>query len=166
MAKLRKTKAGSWEIFVYMGRDSRGNQIRETKTFAKKKEAQRWARDKEIEKETGILMEFANMTFKQYILKWLDEFVDEIKVLMDSASIYNDYKDSASTYNDFKNYNELWYKISDLVYAEMKLRIVSLNQILLIASQGNMNTIDRELYNEIISIKLNFVSLRLELALR
>ena len=159
MAKPRKTKAGSWEIFVYMGRDSRGNQIRETKTFAKKKEAQRWARDKEIEKETGILMEFANMTFKQYILKWLDEFVDEIKVLMDSALTYNDY-------NDSKNYIDLLYKVSDLVSAEQKLMSMSLDQISLITRQSNMNTIERELYNLTIFIKLNFASLRLDLALR
>src|SRR5690554_1328013 len=76
MAEPRKTKAGSWEIFVYMGRDSNGKQIRETKTFPTKKEALRWARDKEIEKETGILMEFANMTFRQFVKKWLDEFVE------------------------------------------------------------------------------------------
>lgn len=73
----RKTKAGNWEVFVYMGRDSQGKQIRESSTFDTKKEAQRWARDKELEKETGILMEFANMTFKQYIDKWFDEYVDE-----------------------------------------------------------------------------------------
>ena len=81
------------------------------------------------------------------------EFYNEIKVLMDSASTYNDY-------------NELWYKVSDLVYAEQQLMIISLNQISLITNQGNMNTIERELYNEIISIKLDFASLRLNLALR
>ena len=77
MASPRKTKSGNWEVFVYMGRDQEGKQIRESSTFSTKKEAQRWARDKELEKETGILMEFANMTFKQYIGKWFDEYVDE-----------------------------------------------------------------------------------------
>ena len=75
MATYRKTKSGKFEFFVYMGRDSNGRKIKETKTFDKKKEGERWARDKEIEKETGILMEFANMTFSQFISKWLEEFV-------------------------------------------------------------------------------------------
>lgn len=76
MAYFRKTKAGSFEFFVYMGRDGNGNKMKVSKTFERKKDGERWARDKEIEKETGILMEFANLSFKQYIEKWLDEFVE------------------------------------------------------------------------------------------
>jgi len=76
MAYYRKTKSGSFEFFVYMGRDGNGRKIKESKTFERKKDGEKWARDKEIEKETGILMEFANLTFQQYIEKWLDEFVE------------------------------------------------------------------------------------------
>lgn len=77
MSTYRKTKSGKFEFFVYMGRDSNGRKIKESKTFAKKKDGERWARDKEIEKETGILMEFANMTFQQFVEKWLEEFVEQ-----------------------------------------------------------------------------------------
>ena len=77
MSYFRKTESGSFEFFVYMGKDAEGNSIKESKTFKRKKDGERWAREKEIEKETGILMEFANMTFEEYIDKWFEEHVEE-----------------------------------------------------------------------------------------
>ena len=76
MSTYRKTVSGKYEFFVYIGVDYEGNQIKESKTFEKKKDGDKWARDKELERETGVLMEFANMTFRQFIDKWFDDYVD------------------------------------------------------------------------------------------
>ena len=87
------------------------------------------------------------------------EFKNEIKVLLDSGL-------TDLNNNDYKNYIDLWHNVSNLASAEMKLISVSFDQIFLITGQSNMNTIERELYNEMISIKLDFASLRWDLALR
>lgn len=87
MAYFRKTTAGSFEFFVYMGNDNRIS-----KTFKRKKDGERWARDKEMERDTGILMEFANMTFEQYIEKWFIEHVEEHLSPVTYDSYYGKFK--------------------------------------------------------------------------
>ena len=96
------------------------------------------------------------LEIREDLLFRTNEFVDEINILVDSAS----------TYNDYNNYNKLLLNAVDLVYAEHKLFSTALDQKSLIVSQNNMNIRERQLYNEIISIKLDFANLRLNLALR
>lgn len=70
MAHIRKTKSGSFEVFIDLGKDpgtGKRNQI--TKTFDTKKEAKLWSAKKLQEKEEGLAVSFNNLTVEEYLNK-------------------------------------------------------------------------------------------------
>jgi len=75
LAHIRKTKSGSFEVFIDLGKDpgtGKRNQI--TKTFDTKKEAKLWSAKKLQEKEEGLAVSFNNLTLEEYLNKWLEDY--------------------------------------------------------------------------------------------
>lgn len=72
MANIRKTKNGTFQATIYVGRDSNGKQIRKYITCDTRKECKRKARELEQEIEEGKFVYIRNMRLS----KWMDEWLE------------------------------------------------------------------------------------------
>ncbi len=69
MASYQETPYGI-KAYVYKGRDKDGKNIRDSKTFKTKKEAERWAAEQLLSNNTMISFEDSRMKLKDFMLKW------------------------------------------------------------------------------------------------
>lgn len=69
MASYRETPYGI-EVTVYKGRDKKGKNVREYKTFKTKKEAERWAAEQLISNDRMVSLDDSRMKLKDFMNKW------------------------------------------------------------------------------------------------
>lgn len=79
MAYYRETKSGKWEVEVYLGiNPSTGKPKYESQRFKRKRDAKKWARDKEINRDMGIIVNAGNYTVETYLKEWIEDHKDNI----------------------------------------------------------------------------------------
>lgn len=73
MANLKKTKSGTWQATVYLGRDANGKMKRKYITKATRKEAKLVAEELERELAENQYVDIDNLRLITYAAKWLDQ---------------------------------------------------------------------------------------------
>lgn len=68
---INKTESG-WRVFIYLGKDSTGKQIRKTKTFKKQSDAKKWEAEMIASHNKGINIVGSKNLFKDMAQEWYD----------------------------------------------------------------------------------------------
>ncbi|MFW6029888.1 MAG: tyrosine-type recombinase/integrase, partial [Halanaerobiales bacterium] len=75
MAYIKETGSEKWQAQAYIGKDpATGVQKRKYKTFKRKRDAENWAKEVELEAANGIVIQSSNITIKEYLENWLEDY--------------------------------------------------------------------------------------------
>ena len=89
MANYTETKYGIKAVF-YQGRDKKGKNIRISKTFPTKKEAERWVAKQLLHKDNSISFEDSRMPLKDFMEKWHKGELTNIRFLVGGDNAFED----------------------------------------------------------------------------
>lgn len=88
---INKTESG-WRVFIYLGKDSTGKQIRKTKTFKKQSDAKKWEAEMIASHNKGINIVGSKNLFKDMAQEWYDNVClkrDSINTSYNKLSVLN-----------------------------------------------------------------------------
>ncbi|MFW6030214.1 MAG: tyrosine-type recombinase/integrase [Halanaerobiales bacterium] len=88
MPYITQTESGKWQAQAYVGKDPNTNKYkRKYKTFKRKKDAENWAKEVELEASDGIVIEPGEITLGELLRRWLNNYKNKI-----AGSTYDGYK--------------------------------------------------------------------------
>ena len=73
---IRKTKSGNYEAIVDVTPEGSPFRKQKSKTFKSKSKAKKWAKEKEVERDKGLIANDGGLTVKEFLLKWLEDYAE------------------------------------------------------------------------------------------